>query len=940
MVQEYIVLDLETTGLDPLKDKIIEVGAVKINKDGIISTYSSFVNPKKNIPDYIVHLTSISNDDVKDAPLFKDIKDDLLNFISTTTIVGQFINFDLSFLAQEGIIFDNDILDTREIAMITMPALSSFSLSNLIKELKINNDNPHKALSDAKATADVFLKLSKKLNNADPITKIKLSLLCERNNSWISKFIKIELNHNFANSSELFVQLLTLNKLSLKDDNILTPTKISNDYKSNIDPNNLDFNEIFNELRKMNYDIIYEEREGQVELSESIYSCLVKGGRLLAEAGPGLGKSLAYLIASSVYAIKFNTNVVISTYRNDLQNQLYYKDYKDVKNVLKNIFIDSSLKISLLKGRQNYICMYNYSLVLSDDTILNDEEYKFYSRIATWTSDTLLGDISEINLNKRENILWRQLNANESDCLKNDAVHKILGECFLLKARNLAEDANIVIVNHSLLFSNVTNNQQILPSFDNLIMDEAHQINDVASNQFALEINFDSVQKFLSKNIIPETTNVRNKVIDLSISSSNLNQIESSFKELQSESENGIAILRKLNKLIKAEFFELQSSLKFSSNKETQIPLTGPLVSHPSWLNIQHSIKESKNYFHKLSRVLQNNYEILIEYNNKKNKDIIYYRNTIKKLINILESIIFNLEEYVYSSNYDYLICVNSGINNIGLTIRPTDIGELIDFELYQSKSTIIATSATLNSFDGSSYNFHFIAKQIGMTDAKSISIDAPYNYRDKVLGIAISDISPPNDNYYEESIAEYIIDTANILDGKTLVLFTSNQTLEKVSNIIINSKHLKNINVLTQGLDGKPFQLLKKFNDNPKSVLLGTSSFWEGVDIPSKNLDCVMVSRLPFMVPSDPVLLANTVNDEDSFNSYLLPAAILKFRQGFGRLIRSDESRGVFIVLDSRIITKSYGKYFLDALNEIDILPVKIRDTHELLVDWKNNES
>jgi len=131
MLQEYIVLDLETTGLDPLKDKIIEVGAVKINKDGIISTYSSFVNPKKNIPDYIVHLTSISNDDVKDAPLFKDIKDDLLNFISTTTIVGQFINFDLSFLAQEGIIFDNDILDTREIAMITMPALSSFSLSNL-----------------------------------------------------------------------------------------------------------------------------------------------------------------------------------------------------------------------------------------------------------------------------------------------------------------------------------------------------------------------------------------------------------------------------------------------------------------------------------------------------------------------------------------------------------------------------------------------------------------------------------------------------------------------------------------------------------------------------------------------------------------------------------------------------------------------------------------
>ena len=395
MLEEFIVLDLETTGLDPLNDKIIEIGAVKITGSKIVESYSTFINPEKNIPDYIVNLTGITNDDVRDAPLFKDSANDLVEFIGDRAIIGQFISFDLDFLSESGLIFDNIILDTRDLALILMPTLNAFSLASLIKELNINNISPHKALSDAQATAEVFISLRNLINKLDIKSKIEISIIAEKNFSHLAKFFKdeIAIEQEISIKDSLYNTLIQYEKSFSNSELTNEPISPSLDTKHNIA-------ELFNKFSQDEYDFNYEHRQGQVQLSEMIYSSLYNGGYLLAEAGAGIGKSLSYLLASSIYSLETSEKVIVSTHRNNLQNQLFDKDFKVVTKLIKDICKESKFKVSVLKGRQNYLCLNNFLQILNENTGLNDNEFKFFSRISVWSNATIFGDLAEINLNK------------------------------------------------------------------------------------------------------------------------------------------------------------------------------------------------------------------------------------------------------------------------------------------------------------------------------------------------------------------------------------------------------------------------------------------------------------------------------------------------------------------------------------------------------------
>ena len=286
-----------------------------------------------------------------------------------------------------------------------------------------------------------------------------------------------------------------------------------------------------------------------------------------------------------------------------------------------------------------------------------------------------------------------------------------------------------------------------------------------------------------------------------------------------------------------------------------------------------------------------------------------------------------------------YLISLISSTNKVGFIIRPNDISETLEDFLYSSKKSVIALSATLRAYNNMGYDFSFVSNQLGLKQSETILIKSPYDYENHVCALAVNDIASPGSQDYEKALAHSIINVAQILEGRCLVLFTSNATLSNVSGMVKDSITLGDIQVFAQGIDGQPYQLVRKFQDNPKSILLGTSSFWKGIDITDNMLQCVIMTRLPFLVPNDPILLANTMHNDDVFGTYQLPTAILKFRQGFGRLIRGINDNGIFLVLDSRIANKSYGSFFINSIEETNLEIIPSNELEDKVRKWKSNE-
>ena len=926
MVNEYIVLDLETTGLDSINDKIIEIGAVKIQDNVVVDEFSTFVNPHITIPANISKLTNIFDKDVADAPALEEVTSDFIDFIGSSPIVGQFISFDMSFLNENNIHFVNQIIDTRDIAMIVLPTLSSYSLASLVSHFKINNSNPHKALSDAKATANVFIQLKSMIGALDVTSQLTIALLAERTDSDLASFFVQEIKPKqvFAAGNK-FEQLKALkNNIVVSDVTEIDKVEF-----------NFSLSDIFKKLNDNKYPLVYEHREGQIDLSNEILNILQNGGQLLSEAGPGLGKSLAYLLAACHFSLNNGEKVIISTHRNNLQNQLFNKEYQLAKELVKDLTSTDDLHVSVLKGRQNYICLNNFAEVLSQLDQLDSDTFRFYSRIAVWIEITQFGDYSEINLNKKERFLWSSINSNDADCLQNSKRHNILGPCFLYKARSAAEESNIVIINHSLLIANSMNNENVLPYFDNLIIDEAHQLHNVAATQLAQSVNLIEIQRNLSKNIISAMFDFRKNSFDVSLKSNDPKTLELSLKDTQAQCEDAIAFLRNNVKALQSNFNDLISNLRYFNSSDQGLPIVNNLVSHEQWLDSIDIAKQIASYFSQISNKISSHLNIL-EINNFKDSA---YKNKLKSFAVMLDNKSSLIEDTILLNKKNYLVCLNSSVHNVGFTVRPNDISESIESLVYNEKNAIIALSATLRSYKSNAYDYKFIAEEIGLSDAKTFSIESPYDYRSNVLAIAVKNIAEPSNHEYVNHLSESIDSITKILNGQCLVLFTSNDTLEKTYNKLMENTE-RGIPLLAQGIDGQPFQLLRKFQENPNSILMGTASFWDGVDIPNNFLKCVVITRLPFSVPSDPVVLASTMNMDNPFADYQLPSAVLKFRQGFGRLIRGSNDKGIFILLDSRISTKNYGHAFETAISNVELLKVNKQDLTPLIEEWNSDDN
>jgi predicted DnaQ family exonuclease/DinG family helicase len=944
----YVALDLETTGLRPEHDAIIEIGAVKFRENEVVETWSSLINPQRPIPHKITQLTGITQAEADQAPTLSSVISPLRSFVKDYAIVGHNVPFDLGFLKRHNLFLDNLAIDTFELASILLPHAARYSLGILAEALGITFPTRHRALADALATKDLFLGLLEQASQLDLSVIREINRLAARSN-WSLRPVFQDLERNkarFAFTGSIGQQLMakgaldgegSMGLLFTQEEQAkpLQPPK-KREERQLLDVDSLaavleeggDFSRQFPG---------YEYRPQQVEMLRAVAEAFNGRQHLLVEAGTGTGKSIAYLLPAAHFAVQNGERVVISTNTINLQDQLFLKDIPDLQKILPFEF-----KAALLKGRSNYICLRRLA-ALRHASNLSIEELRVLAKVLVWLPSTMIGDQAELFMpTLGERLIWNRICSDSDNCLAERCAFRQEGKCFFYRARQQAEGAHLIVVNHALLLSDVAVENRVLPEYRYLIVDEAHHLEDATTNQLSFEVNLRSVQRLLSE--LSQRPGPR--------------RYGGYLAEVMARCRRGVpeAIQRELESYIEDlhqgvegaerslyEFFDtlslfLKEHSRPGGRYDQNIRLTSGLRVQPAWADVEIAGDNFSVHLFKLSDGLKRLYSGL---GDLEGYDIPDYEDLLQGLLGYhqrLEDLREQLNTLIAqpSPSGVYWAKIAAKDEELSLRAAPLHIGHLVERHLLTPKECVVLTSATLCT-DG---DFSFIKERLSAWEAREVAVGSPFDYVNSTLLYPVNDIPEPNQPYYQKAVEQALIALCQATRGRTLVLFTSYSQLRNTSKAITRPLAEHDIVVFQQGDGSSRRQLLENFRTTPRSVLLGTRSFWEGIDVMGEALSCLVIARLPFSVPTDPVFAARSETFEDPFGQYAVPETILRFRQGFGRLIRSKTDRGVVVILDKRVLTKSYGQSFLNSLPECTVKRGPIAELPAAAARWIDGEA
>jgi DNA polymerase-3 subunit epsilon/ATP-dependent DNA helicase DinG len=626
------------------------------------------------------------------------------------------------------------------------------------------------------------------------------------------------------------------------------------------------------------------------------------------EGGTGVGKSLAYLLPAALFAVSQGQRVVVSTNTINLQEQLITKDIPALKEVLEQsgLLDPDSLNVALLKGKANYLCLRRWQQ-LSRSEPLTVDDAKLLSKTAMWLQDTATGDRGEINLNGREASTWTHVSAGEKGfCMDmRDG-----SPCFLRTARQRAEQAHIIVVNHALLMSDMVF-EGLIPEYGTVIIDEAHHLEDAATNQFGFELpqgEFDRIWEPAGR----LSQGVRQALADQELESGIVDTGQSVTSALDAEAPR----LRESWGQLFAAIEALHASQRKGRNQGDQnlILITPQVRNSPAWAQLHLAWENLHTRLGQAGIALRNMRSFLDGNRLPAALDQPALVMEAASLADGLEELSNRLASVLDEASEDAIhwVNVNPSQGTISVHSAPLDVSPILAEKLFAEKDCVILTSATLTA--GGS--FDFLKRRVGLEEgAAELLVGSPFDYERAAQALIPDDMPPPNANHYVAATADVLAQLGQKLQGRTMALFTSHSSLRAVAQRLRPQLEPHGIPVLAQGVDGSAPYLMAAFSEEPGSVLLGTASFWEGVDMPSGLLKALVITRLPFQVPSDPIVQRRSGLYQDPFNEYSIPNAILRFRQGLGRLIRNKHDRGTIVVLDSRISSHGYGHAFRDSM-------------------------
>ena len=927
-----VALDIETTGLNPRRDAIIEIGAVKYNGNEIAGKWQSLINPQRAIPNMITQLTGIDNHMIASAPPITAVIQDFVDFIGDFPVIGHNISFDLAFLELHHNFNNNPVNDTFEIASVILPSAPRYSLAALVDVLGIENLSPHRAQEDADATLEVFLRLLEKARTL-PVHLIAEIVQSSKNIAWDGRwfFTQVLREQSKAPIQARAAKQKEYGVLFTDPSEILTPPLKAND---EIQP--LDVEEITEILSPggvfSKYLDNFESRNEQIEMLQAVTNAISGSQHLMVEAGTGIGKSYAYLIPAALWSTKNNSRVVISTNTINLQDQLMDKDIPDVKKALG---ID--LRAAVLKGRSNYLCPRRLQ-ALRHRKPRDVSELRLLGKVLVWLESGGSGFLNELTLTgPAEKEAWVRISAQDETCNMEACVSRMGGGCPYFHARQSALNAHIIVVNHALLLSDVVANNRVLPDYKYLIVDEAHHLEDASTNALSYRVTRREIERLFSE-LGGSNSGVLGRTLE--ITEKHLKPSDQAGAEKMVGKASDLAF--RAENTFRTFFVQLDAFLKDERDgrplgeygqKVRVVPSTHTI---PIWSEIEISWDAAAQPVDSLRKMLDQLHHDLADEIQMNDEEIEVLLGDLASIVRRLQEVhrFINAMVFDLDPGYIYWIEVDFRFRKLTLNFAPLHIGTLMENFLWHTKESVVITSATLTANE----QFDYIRTRLNADEAGELVMGSPFDYENSALLFIPIDMPEPADfRAYQQYLSRAISRTAKVTNGRMLVLFTSYKQLRATSQVITPLLAKDHIQVFEQGGGASASSLLESFKNAERAVLLGTRSFWEGVDVPGEALSVLVITKLPFDVPSDPIIAARSETFENPFGEYTLPEAILRFRQGFGRLIRTQSDRGVVAVLDRRVRSKQYGPQFLHSLPHCHLSETTIEDLPSEAARWLN---
>ena len=854
-----ICFDLETTWTNPKTDKIIEIAMIKLREDNfeIIDSYNSFINPEIPIPTVISSITNIFDEDVSLAPKIQEIRQEILDFIWNNILLWHNVDFDINFLVENWVNVEKNLkIDTFFIANFLNFRNESLNLEMLCKHYKIDISWFHRAINDTKATAELFAKMLNEFNwySSEKISLIKyiFDLSSDLNVKIMWRFLGLD---NLQNLSFWDFETIILKKVW-----VFKIPEILNEFKQT-DLDKIDILDYFKDLWNL------EKRDNQFKMAEKVFESLDKNKKIVIEAPTWLWKSFAYLIPSIIYAKNIWEKVYVSTNTKTLQDQLFEKDLKFLKAKLWQYFFYTKLK-----WKSNYLSLKWFF----DYILLWDLEYKdvsFFSKISLWLLETDFWELDELSFFPQEYYLKNELTSDRFNFEKSKNIY--LDYEFLEKARKSIDFSDLVIINHSLLFSDLENENSILWSLQNIIIDEAHNIEDNITEVLKRRYNFKNFVEVLAK-------------IEKILTIKDVNKLEFLVKK-----DN---IFSKLD--LVEDFWNTYITRKTLADQAYKTVL------------IWKDFYEEFDFSDLLKKI---NLEIIwisdflkTQENYDFSREILYFENVLDVL-----NVIFK------SDNSDSKIKILNFSENYWLYFEYTVLSpwDYLKNNFWDKISTCVLTSATLsinNSFD-------YLKNILNLEWFDFLKFYSDFDYKSQSTLFIPTDLW--NIKNSSQSISNFLKEFYEIVWWNTLTLFTSFASIKSI--YVENSINLKKmwINLLAQSIWWSKTKILNQFLEKPnESIILWTDSFWEWVDITWWKLKYLIIYKLPFQVPTDPIFQARSKAFKDPFLEYSIPKAIIKLKQGFWRLIRSKNDKWIVILLDDRINTSWWNAFYNAFPEDINI--------------------
>jgi len=907
-LKDFVAIDLETTGLDFDKDEIIEIALVRFEEGKAADTLDFLVKPNQEVRPFIYGLTGIDPHQLAAAPVFADIAGKVRAFIGDSPLVAHNAQFDSKFLraacAKVGIpMEEHPFLDTLTAARIAWQDVANHRLETLVNHLGIERENAHRALPDARACGELFCLAQQVFAEMSSYAHWHLGRLAQ-GTTWELVFSAPQ---GQAPSWQPAPEIASPSspQPAPRKGRRVRDFFTEQGWLSRQQPG-------------------FSPRKGQAEYAEMCERNMHKGGLAVIEAGTGTGKTLAYLVPAALKACESGERVVISTATRALQEQLWQKDIP----ALAPLF-GEALRPALLKGRNNYLCLRKFTEHLENpDQLLAPEERESFMALVPWAARTHTGDGNEnsgFNLGRNRQ-LWNKVASEASTCVGERC--PFFSTCYGLGSRRRAAQANLLLVNHALFLQDLQLDFALLPTYEHIVFDEAHRLPELGHQSFGRSVWF-----FRLRNILKQLIHVKQPNNGL------LGAVETALRS-QSGSEESLALCGNLRENISESEKQLHRLfLRIGKKQRRQKDETGGLRyklglhaefdsdPHPA-IDALHKLKSNLETLATALRsgagpqLLARDLEGAASETMRFADDLAFIAAAQR------EGWVFWLEE-------------PWNPHTLRMHAAPLDPGTTWAAKFYPWIKSAFFTSATL-AVQG---NLEYYCTRMGMADPalpKSKQpflrcFESPWNIDAQRRVIVAGFLPKPGDAKYQAALDELLASLLPEVNVNTLLLYTSIGSLQKSHEALAPHFASKGKSLLSQHTDGSFDSLVEIFRKQRGACLLGTQVMWEGIDLPGSALELLVIPKLPFPSPGEPLVAgrADLIKEAggNPFKDLFVPEAVLELRQGVGRLIRSPEDHGTLLLLDNRIITEAYGKSFARIWNGHHIVAKNAEELKTLLL-------